>query len=609
MKRIGVVACCLLGMGWLTPNVTPSALGQAPEVHKPVPVRVERSGSGYTLLRGGKPYVIKGGGGDGSLKLLAEAGGNSTRTWGADGLGPRLDEAHRLGLTVTVGIWLGHERHGFNYNDAAQVAAQYQRARQAILAYRNHPALLMWGIGNEMEGFGEGNNAAIWSAVNNIAAMAHQLDPNHPTMTVVAEIGGSRVKAIHQLCPDIDIVGINSYGGVESLPERYRKAGGTRPFVITEFGPPGAWETPKNVWGAPPELTSTAKAAAYRRAWSKGVEGSRGPALGGYAFTWGHKQEVTATWFGMLLPDGSRLAAVDAMTEAWTGRPPANRCPVIDSLALDGPDRVPPGATVEARLRTSDPEGDPLKVHWILQRERVGASVGGDAETAPPTYPGAIVAGRLDGASVKMPKGGGGYRLFAYIRDGHGGAAVANIPLFDEGPPEIPSAPRIAVPLVLYDDDGRTAPPYVPSGWMGNTGGLKLVEDCADRPHTGKTCIRCTYQPGDGWAGVVWQHPANAWGDNPGGRNLTGAHQLSFWARGEKGGETVSFGVGIIGDDKPFPDTAHARREGVRLGREWTRYTIDLDGHDLSRITSGFFFSVAGSGAPTVFYLDDLVFE
>ena len=138
-----------------------------------------------------------------------------------------------------MGIWLGHERHGFRYNDADQVARQYEQAMATILRFRDHPALLMWGIGNEMEGYEKGDNAAIWSAINNIASMVKKLDPNHPTMTVIAEIGGDKVKNVHRLCPDIDVVGINSYGGAATIPQRYRKAGGVKPYVLTEFGPPG----------------------------------------------------------------------------------------------------------------------------------------------------------------------------------------------------------------------------------------------------------------------------------------------------------------------------------------------------------------------------------
>jgi hypothetical protein len=438
----------------------------APTKAKPSVVRIVKNKDGWQLLRNGKPYFIKGAGGDGSKALLAQAGGNSVRTWGTDKLDRLLDEAHRHGLTVTVGIWLGHERHGFNYNDADQVAAQYETARKAILRYKDHPAVLMWGLGNEMEGYQKGDNAAIWSAINNIASLAKKLDPNHPTMTVVAEIGGDRVKNIHRLCPDIDIVGINSYGGISSLPERYRKARGVKPYVVTEFGPPGVWETKKNRWGAVPEPTSTEKARLYKQGYRRGIERARGLCLGSYAFTWGNKQEATPTWFGMLLPDGTRLAAVDAMTEVWTGKPPARPCPVIESLRLQGADEVDPGATVKALLTASTPRGNKLKVRWVLQQDVDDYNVGGDQEEAPPTFPKAIVTSDLGSAKVRLPKEGGGYRLYAYIYDTHGGAAVANIPLHVKGPQVARKGRAAKLPLVIYKEASRAPVPFVPTGWM-----------------------------------------------------------------------------------------------------------------------------------------------
>src|SRR4051794_40328700 len=84
----------------------------------------------WQLLRDGKPYFVKGVGGDASKAILAEVGGNSFRTWGADHLDAQLDEARKLGLTVAVGIWLEHERHGFDYGDEKFVTRQFERARQ-----------------------------------------------------------------------------------------------------------------------------------------------------------------------------------------------------------------------------------------------------------------------------------------------------------------------------------------------------------------------------------------------------------------------------------------------------------------------------------------------
>jgi hypothetical protein len=576
---------------------------------KPVAVQVVRSADGWRLLRDGKPYFIKGAGGDGARALLARAGGNSIRTWGADKLEALLDEAQRHGLTVTVGIWLGHERHGFNYNDADQVAAQYESARKAILRWKDHPAVLMWGIGNEMEGYEKGDNAAIWSAINNIASMAKKLDANHPTMTVVAEIGGDRVKNIHRLCPDIDVVGINSYGGLASLPERYRKEKGVKPYVVTEFGPPGVWETKRNRFGAVPEPSSTEKARLYREGYRQGIKRARGLCLGSYAFAWGNKQEATATWFGMLLPDGARLGAVDAMTEVWTGKPPAHPCPVIDSVRLQGNDEVDPGMTVKATLKANSPLGDKIEVRWVLQQDPDDYNVGGDNEEAPPTFPKAILASSVESAEVRLPKEGGIYRLYAYLHDKHGGAAVANVPIRVKGAVVARKGRAAKLPLIVYDEADRESAPYAPNGWMGNTKSLKMDAACRTNPHAGKTCIRIDYQAADGWAGIVWQSPGNDWGAKAGGWDVSGAKRLRFWARGHNGGEAVTFFFGIIGRDKRYFDTATGKIDKLALTKEWKEYTIDLKDKDLSRIKTGFSFSLAGQGGPVTFYLDDIRFE
>jgi len=575
---------------------------------RPSVVRIEQSGGRFQLIRNGVPYFIKGAGGTASLEMLKAAGGNANRTWGADNLEPQLDEAGRLGLTYTVGIWLGHTEQGFDYNNADQVAAQYENVRKAVLRYKDHPALLVWGLGNEMEGYANGDNAAIWSAINNLAALVKKLDPNHPVMTVISEIGGDRVKNINRLCPDIDIVGINSYGGGPSIPERYKTAGGVKPYVLTEYGPGGVWETGKTPWGAPIEQSSTDKAKAYRATYDHAIA-NQPLCLGGYAFTWGNKQEATATWFGMMLPDKTKLGAVDALAELWTGKPPANLCPVISSLKLDGPDQIDPGAAVHAILSASHPEGDPLSVQWILRAEAGRYFVGGGSENTLPTYPEAIVHAGIASADVRMPAEPGGYRLFAYVRDGKGGAAVANIPLLVKGTVKLADGAPAKLPLVVYDEQSRANPPFVPTGWMGNAKAIKLDEGCTTNPHSGKTCLRCDYTLPNDWGGVVWQSPANDWGDQPGGWKPTGAKRFAFWARGEKGGETVGFQFGLIGKDRQYPDTAQGKLDGVKLTTDWKEYSIDLSGKDLSRIKIGFAWTAAGQGAPITFYLDDIRYE
>ncbi len=581
------------------------ALWAQPAVSNPIPVELVQTEDGaWQLQRQGQPYFIQGAGGSGSKEMLAAAGANTFRTWGVDDdLGEQLDLAENLGLTVVVGHWLGHPRHGFDYNDLEMVADQFDRVRQDVLTYMDHPALLIWGIGNEMEGFAEGDDAAVWSHVQALAAMIKDLDPNHPTMTVTAEIGGSRVQAIHSLCPDIDIMGINSYGGLPSLPDRYIRSGGTKPIIITEFGPPGVWEIALTDFGAPPELTSTQKAKVYQDSYTQGCLDAQGLCLGGFAFTWGFKMEATSTWFGMFLPNGDKLASVDAMTEVWSGSLPDNLCPEIRSFALADSNVVQPGDTVQVHLDIIDPEGAEVSVNWIVRGETSDYFTGGDVQGVPFELEGIIESSSNSGANLVMP-GGGLYRLYMTASDGVGGGASATVPLKVEGSP---GTARYKLPVVVYAD-GQSQP-WVPSGWMGGYDALSVDPESKESPHSGATCLEVLYDAPGMWVGVAWQNPANDWGDKPGGFDLTGAQKLTFWAKGKEGGEKLDFGVGLLGSDKKFPDTAKAELKGVKLKTKWKQYTIDLDDEDLTRIKTPFFWTLGGRGRPVTFYLDDIQFE
>ncbi|MEO0459304.1 MAG: glycoside hydrolase family 2 TIM barrel-domain containing protein [Myxococcota bacterium] len=572
----------------------------------PIPVELVHESGRWQMLREGKPYRIRGAGGDGSLERLVTAGANTLRTWGADNIRDRLDAAHEAGLAVVVGIWLGHERHGFDYTDADQVAEQYERARQRILAYRSHPALLMWGIGNEMEGFEAGDNAAIYSAVNNIASLAKKLDPYHLTMTVTAEIGGDRVKNINRLCPDIDVHGINAYGGIRSLPKRYRQSGGTKPYVVTEFGPPGAWESPATEWHVPIELTSTAKADHYFKGY-RAIAEDEALSLGSFAFLWSWKVEATPTWFGMFLPDGSKLAAVDAMTDAWGGRAPANRVPRIETLEVVGDPKRKPGDNVRIRSVLSDPDSDNLSVDWVLRDEAKMFNTGGDESPLPPERSGTVLNGDLRGATIRLPREAGSYRVYVTVRDGDGGAAVGNLPLQVRGAKPSVTRGGHRLPLVIYEDGPWSPHPYVPSGYMGDHRAISMDPLYAREPRSGRHSLRIRLDAErSSWAGVAWQNPPNDWGELPGGLDLRGASRLTFWARGAHGGENIKFGLGLIGTERRYPDSARVEIGEVTLRTKWRRFVIDLDDADLSRIKTGFYWV---SAAPVEFFLDAVAIE
>ena len=570
-----------------------------------VPVELRQTEQGWQLLRGGEPYFIRGAGGTHSLEALARAGGNSIRTWdaenvrGDDDVGVLLDEAHALGLTVSVGIWLGHERHGFDYDDPEQVQAQFDRARDIVKRYKEHPAVLLWGIGNEMEGFDDGDNPAVWKAVNDIAAMIKELDPNHPTMTTTTFVHGERIDWVHRKMPAIDIHGINAYGGAVVIPQFLDDGGATKPYVMTEFGAVGAWEMPKTGWDAPIEQTSTDKADFYERAYNEAIVSQPHRALGGYAFLWGHKMEGTPTWHGMFLADGSPTGAIDTMTRLWSGKPPENLAPRVEPLRINRSAEMDPGTRIEVDVAASDPEGGELTARWALLPEAGEFLTGGDFRPTPPEIDGVIVDSSVTSATVEMPAEPGAYRLYYYVYDDAGKAATANLPLLVKG------TPRVRLPVAVYDDSFDTGP-WAPSGWMGNVDALSVDGKHDNNTKTGEHCIRIRYEDVFNWAGVAWQHPPNNWGDMDGGHNLDGATALEFWARGEYGGERISFGVGLLGDDRAYPDSAIEKVENVTLTDDWALYRVPLEGADLSSIKTGFFVSIEGRRTPVTLYLDDI---
>ncbi len=388
----------------------------------------------YVLIRDGAPYFIKGAGGVNHLEELVNHGGNSIRTWGIESLEAvvdgqsLLDRCEALRITVTVGIWIGHERHGFDYADAGQVQKQRDQVRSAVQKFRDHPAVLMWGLGNEMEGpNSSGDSPHIWRELNELAAIIHKEDPDHPVMTVIAGASSEKVKGILQHYPNIDVLGVNAYAAASSVANDIQAAGWDKPFILTEFGPSGHWEVPVTAWKAAIEPTSREKAASYYVTQSMLMEDAKSICLGSYCFLWGQKQEKTSTWYGMFLSSGEKLPQVDSISRAWSGRWPENRCPRTNGIeSVLTQSLIEPNVTVRAKLGASDPNKDVLQWAWIVQAETTEVSVGGDRESTPQVFPQCIVGQEGDEVTIQTPTAKGNYRLFGIVRDGKGAASVEN---------------------------------------------------------------------------------------------------------------------------------------------------------------------------------------
>ena len=407
-----------------------SAFGQ------PSIVKIIQEGNSYSLTINDKPFYVKGVVGDTYLEKVQFYGGNSIR------MGSRkdgLDKAQKLGLNVLVNLPANAERYGFDYNDTAAVRKQTERIVSIVNQTKDHPAVLMWAIGNELDYIPpyEPFNPKVWDAVNQAAQAIHSIDPHHPVMTVIGTSMMFKVKDIVKRCPDIDLLGINTYGDLYTLNDTLIKYGWAKPYVITEWGPDGYWEVPKTPWRAPYEQTAREKYDCYRKKYLEGISRNRGKCLGSYVFYWApFKQETTHTWFCMFGENDLETPLPGLMYQLWTGKKKPNIAPVADSMRIASFKKYEPavlsgGKSYSAELFAADEDEDQLSYRWEIRPEAVYASYAGQGEKVPQP-----VEGLIDGASsyvtFKAPSKPGPYRLFGYVYDGKGHFSSVNLPFLVE---------------------------------------------------------------------------------------------------------------------------------------------------------------------------------
>ena len=395
---------------------------------------VQKTPDGFTLRCNGKPYYVNGVGGEGNFKKMVEIGANSIRTWGVENAQSILDEAQKNGITVMLGLWMNQERQGFDYDNAEKVKKQFEYYKGVIEKYKNHPALLAWGIGNELDLDYKNPNA--WYAVQDIAKYIHQTDPFHPTTTVIAGLDSMDAQYIKQRCPDVEILCINTYGDIGNVSRNIKRFGWDGPYMITEWGPRGYWEAPQTDWKVSIEQNSSEKRDVYYNQYQKYILPNKNNCLGSYAFYWGAKQEYTETWFGLFSKENIPTEAIDALQENFTGNKIENPAPSLSKLTLEGKE-VSENISIKADdifsaqvdLKSTDENIlKKYKYRWRILEESTDKKSGGDAEAEADEVPGLVIKGANSNAiKFRAPERAGMYRLFVSIMN-NGKVAYANLP-------------------------------------------------------------------------------------------------------------------------------------------------------------------------------------
>ena len=139
---------------------------------------------------------------DQDLALMVEAGINTIRVYAPIDNKDVLDKIHDAGLKVII---------GFGYNQGGRFDILSGTFVDYINTFKNHPAILMWELGNEYnyhpEWF-EGDIKNWYKALKEATHLAHENDTNHPVTTAHGDLPDALALSI---CTNIDVWGMNSY--------------------------------------------------------------------------------------------------------------------------------------------------------------------------------------------------------------------------------------------------------------------------------------------------------------------------------------------------------------------------------------------------------------
>ena len=572
----------------------------------------------WSLLVDGKPFAVKGAtfGYDKDLdnydqyfEELNFLGVNTIRTWAtAENTESLLDAAEKYHLKVMVGIWMRHGRPGmedddsFDYlKDEEGKKAMYKNAIEAVQKYKNHPAVLTWGIGNEvyLNTATDEEKEAYSNFLERICKEIKTIDQNHPITSVEAWTFG--LDWWQKYVPSIDIYGLNCYGaGAHFLSAELEKRRIDKPYIITEFGVTGEWDIQQEKNGVKVEPTDQEKYKAIVEGYNEWIK-PKSDCLGVYVFHYASGNSFAAPWL-FTHYNGMTRPQYWAIREAYTKEKPLNNVPIINFFQLPET-KVQSEVWIPVQLEANDQEKENLDIRFYYN-QRTGSRKRRD-QILPLAYRGNI----MDGFEIQLPKEDGGIKVYVHAKDSYNNVGIASTSILvsdKEASQKKYLVPKVQLPFYIYQDNEDL--PYFPSAYMGNYKAIEVDLNHTADVHTGKTAVKIRYNARDNWYGLGFVDPANDWGDILGGYDISQAKKLSFWAKADQKNIKATVGFGLINKDKPFPDTGKKSIEIV-LTEKWKKYTIKAKKEDLSCIRSGFVIFSSSDGFPHEIYIDDILFE
>jgi hypothetical protein len=413
----------------------------------PIHNEIRNEGGYHRFYRNDEVFYIKGAAYNDFVDQVDDFGGNAIRTYSVNDVAATqklLDDAFNNKVAVMLGIWINRPKDGFDYNNTAAVKVQFDIAEQWVKQFKDHPAVMMWALGNEISSA----DANLWQSVDEIGKMIKEIDPHHPVTTVLAGTNQDIIKVIIEKCTSFDLLGINSYDGAVTLVQgKLKEVGWNKPYMICEFGPRGTWDAQVDFtsWGSTAgngliEMTSTQKAEKYKQIVEQQIlpyYNKPVTCLGSFVFLWGYQTRGDViTWYPMFNRFGKAMEGAHVMRNLWTSFNSQNKAPRIEKIEnLKVNSRTVYDNIIfnintnnTANIIATDPDGDPLIYEWIVTKEGVSFSTDDHSfEGSLPSAQGVILNQTNENSTFKVTIPGF-YRLNCFVFDNHNNAAHASFP-------------------------------------------------------------------------------------------------------------------------------------------------------------------------------------
>lgn len=446
---LGIIFALILGLFYLRHFYSNNSIDEN------ATVCIKRNEKGFTLFKNNNPFYIIGAAGNSFFSELSETGGNTVRLYDTLDLQNKLDEALINNLSVIVDIPI--PAYGiYNYLDDEENKNLKQKVKKLVTRYKNHPALLIWNLGNEInypemswKDFLKGNESKkrFIKNYNELINIVKSEDINHPVSTSKWNIKLSNYFSFKIFSPDIDLVSYNIFGDTKNISSNLKKYDfyfGSSPFYISEVSSDGWWtgESRFTSWWSPIEQSSSKKAEQLNIRYNYIVNNAN--CLGACIFYWGNKFECTHTWYS-LFKDDYKSEIVLEIESLWKKSNTRPELIGLEYMLIEGMGAYDnlifePGELKNTELVYNVTERDSIRIKWEVysdvwfqgwNEEKYNKKL-----LKRPTPINCVISTQNNTAAFITPKEEGPYRIFAYVYNKKGYFATVNTPFYVLNPDE-----------------------------------------------------------------------------------------------------------------------------------------------------------------------------